>query len=119
MSILARRNPTHGWNSWDSYGTTINNEPNSKPTRMLAEHLKSTGWQYVVVDMEWFVTNPVPEGNSKTSQFSLDEHGRYTPAVNRFPPRPMAQDSSTRRLRAFARPQVRYPQSCAAFRNRQ
>src|SRR2546421_10326422 len=35
--------------------------------------------------MEWYVTNPVPEGNSKTSQFSIDEHGRYTPAVNRFP----------------------------------
>ena len=24
----------------------------------LAKHLKSSGWQYVVVDMEWFVTNP-------------------------------------------------------------
>jgi len=35
--------------------------------------------------MEWFVANPVPEGNSKNSQFSLDDHGRYTPAVNRFP----------------------------------
>ena len=74
-----------GWNSWDSYGTTINETQFEANAQWLAEHLKSTGWQYVVVDMEWFVTNPVPEGNSKTSQFSLDEHGRYTPAVNRFP----------------------------------
>ena len=28
---------------------------------------------------------PLPEGNSKTSQYSLDDFGRYTPAVNRFP----------------------------------
>jgi hypothetical protein len=53
--------------------------------KWFAEHLKGFGWQYVVVDMEWYVTNPVPEGNSKNSLFSLDEHGRYTPAVNRFP----------------------------------
>ena len=35
--------------------------------------------------MEWFVTNPIAEGNSKTSQYSMDDFGRYTPAVNRFP----------------------------------
>jgi len=74
-----------GWNSWDSYGTTINEAQFKANAQWLAEHLNSAGWQYVVVDMEWFVTNPRPEGNSKDSKFSLDEHGRYTPAVNRFP----------------------------------
>jgi hypothetical protein len=74
-----------GWNSWDSYGTTIT-EPDFKANaKWFANHLKSFGWQYVVIDMEWFVTNPTPEGNSKTSQYSLDAHGRYTPAPNRFP----------------------------------
>jgi alpha-galactosidase len=77
--------PPMGWNSWDSYGTTIT-EPDFKANaKWLADHLKSFGWQYVVVDMEWFVTNPTPEGNSKTSQYSLDDHGRYTPAPTRFP----------------------------------
>jgi alpha-galactosidase len=74
-----------GWNSWDSFGTTIT-EPDFKANaQWFAEHLKSFGWQYVVVDMEWFVTNPSPEGNSKTSQYSIDDHGRYTPAIHRFP----------------------------------
>ncbi|MGA7030332.1 MAG: hypothetical protein WBY24_16940, partial [Candidatus Acidiferrales bacterium] len=50
-----------------------------------ATNLKPFGWQYVVVDMEWFVTNPLPEGNSKASLFSMDSNGRYTPAENRFP----------------------------------
>jgi hypothetical protein len=77
--------PPMGWNSWDSYGTTIT-EPDFKANaQWFAEHLKSFGWQYVVVDMEWFVTNPTPEGNNKNSQFSLDDHGRYTPAIHRFP----------------------------------
>ena len=48
-------------------------------------NLKPYGWQYVVVDMEWFVTNPTPEGNSKSSLYSMDSNGRYVPAVNRFP----------------------------------
>jgi alpha-galactosidase len=74
-----------GWNSWDAYGTTVNESQVKANARWLADHLKSSGWQYVVIDMEWFVTNPSPEGNSTKSQFSLDEDGRYTPAINRFP----------------------------------
>jgi alpha-galactosidase len=74
-----------GWNSWDSYGTTIKEADFKANAEWLATQLKVSGWHYAVVDMEWFVTNPMPEGNSKTSQFSLDDHGRYIPAVNRFP----------------------------------
>jgi hypothetical protein len=51
----------------------------------MAHDLKAYGWQYVVIDMEWFVTNPVPEGNAKDSLYSLDKFGRFTPAPNRFP----------------------------------
>ena len=77
--------PPMGWNSWDGYGTTINEEQVKNNAAWFAEHLKPSGWQYVVVDMEWFVTNPTPEGNAKTSLYALDANGRYIPAVNRFP----------------------------------
>jgi alpha-galactosidase len=77
--------PPMGWNSWDGYGTTVKEDDVKANARWLAEHLKPFGWQYVVVDMEWFVTNPIAEGNSKTSLYSIDNFGRYTPAVNRFP----------------------------------
>lgn len=77
--------PPMGWNSWDSYGTTITESDFKANAKWFAEHLKSFGWKYVIVDMEWFVTNPTPEGNSKNSQFSLDDYGRYMPAPNRFP----------------------------------
>jgi len=74
-----------GWNSWDAYGTTVNESQVKTNAQWLADHLKSSGWEYVVVDMEWFVTNPLPQGNSSKSQFSLDDQGRYIPATNRFP----------------------------------
>ena len=77
--------PPMGWNSWDGYGTTINEEQVKANAAWFATHLKPSGWQYVVVDMEWFVDNPTPEGNSKNSTYTLDANGRYTPAENRFP----------------------------------
>jgi alpha-galactosidase len=77
--------PPMGWNSWDGYGTTINEDQLKANAAWFAKNLKLLGWQYVVVDMEWFVTNPTPEGNSKDSQFSIDDYGRYMPATNRFP----------------------------------
>jgi len=77
--------PPMGWNSWDGYGTTINEVQVKANAQWMAEHLKAFGWQYVTVDMEWFVSNPTAQGNSKAFHYSLDENGRYTPAVNRFP----------------------------------
>ena len=77
--------PPMGWNSWDGYGTTINEVQLKANAQWMADHLKAFGWQYVTVDMEWFVSNPTAEGNAKNFQYSLDANGRYTPAVNRFP----------------------------------
>ena len=82
---LLAATPPMGWNSWDGYGTTISEAQFKANASWFAKHLKPFGWQYVVVDMEWFVTNPSAAGNSKSSQFSMDSYGRYTPAVNRFP----------------------------------
>src|SRR5580658_4035906 len=82
--LLAQRPPL-GWNSWDSFGTTVEEKDVRTNAKWLADHLKPYGWEYVVVDMEWFVNNPTPEGNSKTSEYTMDAFGRYTPALNRFP----------------------------------
>jgi len=77
--------PPMGWNSWDGYGTSISENEVKANARWIADHLKAYGWQYVTVDMEWFVENPTAEGNSKNFRYSLDKNGRYTPPVNRFP----------------------------------
>jgi alpha-galactosidase len=77
--------PPMGWNSWDGYGTTINEADFKTNADWFAKHLKPFGWQYVVIDADWFVTNPVAEGNSKTFQYVMDGYGRYLPAASRFP----------------------------------
>jgi len=77
--------PPMGWNSWDGYGTTIGEADFKANADWFAKHLKPAGWQYVVVDMEWFVTNPVAEGNSQTFHYSIDGNGRYIPPASRFP----------------------------------
>jgi len=77
--------PPMGWNSWDGYGTTITEDQVKANADAFAAKLKPFGWQYIVVDMEWFVTNPTAQGNGKQSQYSMDAYGRYTPAPNRFP----------------------------------
>ena len=77
--------PPMGWNSWDSYGTTVNEQQVKANAQWMAQHLKAYGWQYITVDMEWFVTDPKPEGNAKDSHYQIDAEGRYQPAENRFP----------------------------------
>jgi alpha-galactosidase len=66
-SVLLAATPPMGWNSWDGYGTTVNEDQFKANAAWFAKNLKPLGWQYIVVDMEWFVTNPTPEGNSKDS----------------------------------------------------
>ncbi|HEY9047765.1 MAG TPA: glycoside hydrolase family 27 protein [Ohtaekwangia sp.] len=78
--------PPMGWNSWDCYGPTVM-EPEVKANAdYMAEHLKKYGWQYIVVDIRWFVENDKAGGyNEKDPRYVIDEFGRYQPAVNRFP----------------------------------
>lgn len=77
--------PPMGWNSWDGYGTTLDEAQFKSNADWIAKNLKSFGWQYVVVDADWFVTNPVPDGNSKTFQYTMDSYGRYFPPSSRYP----------------------------------
>jgi hypothetical protein len=84
-STMLARTPPMGWNSWDSYGTTVGEAQVKANADWMAAHLKQHGWQYIVVDMEWFVSNPIAEGNATNFHYSLDGEGRYVPAPNRFP----------------------------------
>lgn len=78
--------PPMGWNSWDCYGPTVT-EPEVKANAdYMAAHLKSYGWQYIIVDIRWYVENDKAGGYNQTDpRYVLDQYGRYLPAVNRFP----------------------------------
>lgn len=77
--------PPMGWNSWDAYGEAVPEPDVRASAKFMAERLKSFGWQYITVDMGWYVTNHSVGVNADSAQFSLDEFGRFTPAVNTIP----------------------------------
>ena len=78
--------PPMGWNSWDCYGPTVVEQEVKANTDYMADNLKEYGWEYIVVDIRWFVENDKAGGYNQTDPiYVIDEYGRYTPALNRFP----------------------------------
>lgn len=78
--------PPMGWNSWDCYGPTVEEHEVKANTDYMAEKLKNYGWEYIVVDIRWFVENDKAGGYNQTDpRYVIDEYGRYQPAENRFP----------------------------------
>ncbi len=75
--------PPMGWNSWDSYGLTINESEFKSNVDWLAKNLKQHGWKYAVIDEGWYLANPRSQGKPAWV-YTLDKYGRYLPAPNRF-----------------------------------
>ncbi len=78
--------PPMGWNSWDCFGPTVVEDEIKANADYMAKYLKKYGWEYIVVDIRWYVENDKSGGyNEKDPVFVMDEFGRLTPALNRFP----------------------------------
>jgi len=78
--------PPMGWNSWDCYGPTVEEHEVKANADYMTKELKKYGWEYVVVDIRWFVENDKAGGYNQTDpRYVIDQYGRYLPAVNRFP----------------------------------
>lgn len=77
--------PPMGWNSWDCFGATVTEAQTKENTDYMAEKLAAHGWQYIVVDIQWY--EPQAKGFSyrKNAKLEMDEYGRLLPAANRFP----------------------------------
>lgn len=82
---LLAATPPMGWNSWDAYGEAVSEADIRANATWMAEHLKAYGWEYVVVDSGWYVTNHSAGTNAESAEFSLDANGRYTPALGTIP----------------------------------
>lgn len=88
MKIRMKHAPM-GWNSYDYYDTTVNEAQVRANAEFMAKHLKEAGWEYVVVDIEWYAKDAgrmrdqyqyIPFGEQE-----MDEYGRLLPDENRFP----------------------------------
>ncbi len=79
--------PPMGWNSWDCYGPSVVEEEVKANADYMAEHLKESGWEYIIVDIRWYIDNQTTGHYNAydKSDFVIDEFGRYMPSTNRFP----------------------------------
>lgn len=81
--------PPMGWNSYDYYDTTVTEAQVKENADFMAAHLKEFGWEYVVVDIQWYANDAgtrrgefqyIPFGDME-----MDEWGRFIPSPGRFP----------------------------------
>ena len=81
--------PPMGWNSYDYYDTTVNEEQVKKNADYMAARLKPFGWEYVVVDIQWYASRPGTMRDKfqyiPFSHLEMDEYSRLIPDPERFP----------------------------------
>jgi alpha-galactosidase len=77
--------PPMGWNSWDCYGASVTEEEVLGNARYMAEQLKPYGWEYVVVDIQWYEPGANSSAYRPFVPLAMDGYSRLIPAENRFP----------------------------------
>ena len=81
--------PPMGWNSYDYYDTTVNEQQVRANAGVMAKKLKEYGWEYIVVDIQWYAHKP---GTMRDrfqyipfAPVEIDEYSRLLPDPERFP----------------------------------
>lgn len=81
--------PPMGWNSYDYYDTAVTEAEVRANAEVMAEKLKKYGWEYVVVDIQWYVHRPSSRRQEYQyipfSKMEIDEYSRLLPDPERFP----------------------------------
>jgi hypothetical protein len=82
---LLASTPPMGWNSWNSFATTINEEQARETARIMAEKLLPFGYNVFTIDIQWYEPGASSYTYSSNPEPTLDGYGRLLPAPNRFP----------------------------------
>jgi hypothetical protein len=77
--------PPMGWNSWDCFATTVTEAQTKAQADFMADKLKAHGWQYIIVDIQWYEPDASSHAYRTNATLTMDGYGRLQPAVNRFP----------------------------------
>jgi len=72
-----------GWNSWDAYGFTIDEEQFKANAAVMAS-LAQYGWKYVVIDEGWYMANPNGR-NLAERKYLWNDDGLLIPDAVRYP----------------------------------
>lgn len=83
------KTPPMGWNSYDYYDTTVNEEQVRANAEYMAKNLKQFGWEYIVIDIQWYAHGAGSMRDKHQyipfSKLEMDEYSRLIPDPNRFP----------------------------------
>lgn len=79
-----------GWNSYDAWGSSVNEDQVLANATYMRDHLLQFGWKYVVIDARWYDSVSPYDDRSFTKERAgaklfADQYGRLLPAPNRFP----------------------------------
>lgn len=74
-----------GWNSWNCYGAAVTEEIVRRNAEYMAKYLKPYGWEYIVVDIQWYEPKAKSHSYNAFTPLCTDEYSRLIPAENRFP----------------------------------
>lgn len=81
--------PPMGWNSYDYYDTTVNEEQVKANADFMKKHLKKHGWEYIVVDIEWYSYDTGSQRDRYQYipfwKVEMDEYSRLLPCPQKFP----------------------------------
>lgn len=81
--------PPMGWNSYDYYDTNVTEERIKANADYMAEHLREYGWEYIVVDIQWYAYHTASMRDRfqyiPFSRLEIDEYGRLLPCPEKFP----------------------------------
>jgi len=77
--------PPMGWNSWDCFGTTVTEKQTKEQVDFMAGKLKAHGWQYIVVDIQWYQPTARGHDYEKGAKLAMDGFSRLVPAPQKFP----------------------------------
>lgn len=77
--------PPMGWNSWNSFATTITEAQTLETAAIMARELLPFGYDILTVDIQWYEPEARSYEYNADPVPSMDAHGRLVPAPNRFP----------------------------------
>lgn len=80
----ARTSPM-GWNSWDCFGASVNENEVRANAKYVADHLKTAGYEYIIVDIQWYEPTADSLQYHDFANLSLNSEGIPVPSENRFP----------------------------------
>lgn len=84
-SKLLAPTPPMGWNSWNSFATTITEAQAIETATIMAEKLLPSGYDVFTVDIQWHEPGATSYTYATKSTPAMDGYGRLLPAPNRFP----------------------------------